>query len=202
MPVLGLWAPRRKTKAQNRRTSLFVNQRFQHKHTNVSPFVSLTVVRFGSLFRTTGATSPEPLIRKKGKKRWGGGVDFIYVVVSFFFFFFTFIKCPVKYLTQVCSFQMKSWLILEVKPFRLKKIVFDSHCVSKISFHSSGTNDISPDFQLALLIFFSFNIIKHNFFLVSFFFPASASGFLQNSFLGLLDSNISVLEAEGVWRAN
>lgn len=56
-----------------------------------------------------------------------------FVVVSFFFFFFfTFIKCLLKYLTQVCSFQMRRWLILEVKPFRLKEIVFDSLCFQNL----------------------------------------------------------------------
>lgn len=89
--ILGFWAPWRKTKSQNRRTSFFVNQIFQHKHTNVSPFVSLTVVTcvgpaFGSLFRTTGATIPEPLLQEEKKR--GGEFDFICVVVPFFLFFY------------------------------------------------------------------------------------------------------------------
>lgn len=116
MPVLGLWAPRRKTKAQNRRTSLFVNQRFQHKHTN---WAHLSLWLSSGLDPCLEPQVPpvlSPFSRKKKKKRWGGSlISFMSSFLSFLFFF-TFIKCPVKYLTQVCSFQIKSWLILEVKP--------------------------------------------------------------------------------------
>lgn len=126
-PILCFWAPLRKITSQKRRTIFFVTQMpiFQHKHTNMSPFVSLIVLK--SLFHVSGqgldACSEQqvpPFLTLFFRRKGEAELDFICVVFSFFLFFFcTFIECLVKYLTQ-----MRRWLILEVKPFRLKEIAF------------------------------------------------------------------------------
>lgn len=118
MPILCFWAPLRKTESQ-KRTIFFVTQMpiFQHRHTNTSSFVSLLVQN------------------NRCHHSWPSSSEKKFDWVWFYLcccFFFTFLKCLLKYLPQVCSFQMRRWLILEVKPFHLKEIVSDFDCVSKM----------------------------------------------------------------------